>query len=1093
MLREGQFVRVGDNLLGIGKVLRVSGNDVEIEYFDSIGPVGRHIETASGAHVKRVLLPNQRRCYWKERSDWRVGRVVWQGEGEYGVRPPDSEIDLRLPETELYVRWNRPIEDPIHVLIAHGNESPYFHRCRHPFISKVTEQRAASFGMHGVISSVVELHEHQIEIARRVLADPRQRYLLADEVGLGKTIEAGLIIRQYLLDHPEGHVVVIAPPLLCRQWASELRQKFLIDDFGHAAIAVLSHDDPESWAGDTQDNFGRYRANSGAGLVVVDEVHHLAALANSGGDGLHRYEILAELTSVVPRLLLLSATPLLNNERTFLSMLHLLDPEVYHLSDIQGFQRRVRDRQALGTAFYTFRPEVPGFLLIEKMAALRAMFPEDSQMDALLNAVSEALGNADEPLLLQQTVTAARVHISEAYRLHRRLLRTRRDKNLLSTFPVRGRSRPEVIVFPAPPATDIQEWLEDWREYVRSKVDDQRDRKPHAVGALVALAERAGSHPLLLAAAAQYRMEGGANSAQLAELSSGEQNALRAWDVDAVERGILTRALDFETTGEAGGAVIEFLKGSHSKTVLFASFTTTAQHIQDVLVEEFGSSAVASHLSNDDPAAVEAELDRFRETDSGCWILVCDRSAEEGRNLQFAEQAIHFDLPLSANRLEQRIGRLDRFGHGDVIPTYVIENGLGTIADAWDLCLLNGFQVFDRSIASLQFAIEVLLPEVHEVFLDHGVTGLARITKQLPDRLASEQSAIAEQDALDAIEVVDHANTLSTALDDVEDMWFQIQRATEGLLCDEPGNLRFHRVVDPANEHYRSYRFTLPGRAPQINSMPLVAWDVLQTKFRPVIDPVGTYFRRAAIAHADTRLFRVGEPLIDALAEYMRWDDRGQTFVFWRFLRQIAEDSINFRFDFLVEANTDDAAVVLNSSGTDLDFRALQRRADAFLAPSIATIWTSSVGKEINDPAILKLLRAPYDPRLGDLNVNHERQWALQEFVGDDWEALCASARSTSIKSLNGRPNFLAACSAAEERFREVCRLAYAQREFRINKLAPRQRSFEEAELAFDRRVDAALTAGILDPRVRLDSVGAVILTSYVPDGPGFPGTAVDR
>ena len=88
--------------------------------------------------------------------------------------------------------------------------------------------------MHGVISSVIDLYNHQIEVVRRVLEDPKQRYLLADEVGLGKTIEAGIIIRQYLLDHPEGHVVVITPPLLRRQWMSELRQKFLIDDFDRA-------------------------------------------------------------------------------------------------------------------------------------------------------------------------------------------------------------------------------------------------------------------------------------------------------------------------------------------------------------------------------------------------------------------------------------------------------------------------------------------------------------------------------------------------------------------------------------------------------------------------------------------------------------------------------------------------------------------------------------------------------------------------------------------------------------------------------------------------------------------------------------------
>src|SRR5947209_2275548 len=80
-------------------------------------------------------------------------------------------------------------------------------------------QRAASRGMSGLLSSRIELHSHQVEVIRRVLEDPVQRYLLADEVGLGKTIEAGAILRQYLIDDPSGQALVIVPPLLAQQWS----------------------------------------------------------------------------------------------------------------------------------------------------------------------------------------------------------------------------------------------------------------------------------------------------------------------------------------------------------------------------------------------------------------------------------------------------------------------------------------------------------------------------------------------------------------------------------------------------------------------------------------------------------------------------------------------------------------------------------------------------------------------------------------------------------------------------------------------------------------------------------------------------------
>lgn len=1079
--KVGQFVQAA-NQLGIGKCLRASDGTVEIEYFDSISATGRCRATARRSQVKPAQVSVQRRCYWEDKTGWRVGRVVWQGDGEYGVRLPNSELDIKVPEAELYVRWDKPIDDPVDVLVARGNESPFFHLRRKPFVTAITVQRAASHGMHGVLSSVVDLYHHQIEVARRVLEDPKQRYLLADEVGLGKTIEVGMIIRQYLLDHPAGHVVVITPPLLQRQWLSELRQKFLIDDFKHTVVSVLSHDNPESWQGGGRDAIGRYSPHRSAGLVVVDEVHHLAALSSAGGADRHRYTALAQFTAAVPRLLLLSATPLLSNEQTFLAMLHLLDPDIYRLSDIEGFRRRIRDRQALGTAFFTFRSDIPPFLLREKVSTLRALFPEDEQLAALLDRVSAAM---NDPSALPDAVMAARIHISETYRVHRRLLRTRRTDALLADFPVRGRQRP--VTIGSPDRDEMaQEWLDDWRDYVRAKLGPSPAARTGVRGAFVALAERVGSHPGLAAAAARYRLAPDFNHARDAELTPTERDALGSWEADATEREILERGSRLEIDPKILPTLIKFLKGAHRKTVVFTSFTTTARYVLEALTDEFGPQAIAAHLVDEDPAAVEEEVGRFRET-ADCWLLVCDRSAEEGRNFQFADQAVHFDLPFSPNRLEQRIGRLDRYGRGTVIPTYAIECAPNTIAGAWKDCLAEGFHVFETSIASLQFAIDALLPELHDAVLDDGAVGLARMTEVLPGRLGSEREAIAEQDALDAIETADVVSDAASAMNDIEERWFAIQRATEGLLCDGPGNLRFHRVVDRNDERYRSYKLTAPGKTPHLNSMPLVAWDVLRSRFVPVVSRLGTYRREAAVERPDARLFRVGEPLIDSLAAYIRWDDRGQTFAFWRMSPDVADDGLYFRFDYIIEADTEPARRVLEANGVSFDRQALQRRADAFLSPRIATFWSSIDGAEMEDSRLIGLLAAPYEPQRGDVNLNPERRWALDELIGEsDWEWRCRTARARSEEALRRRPSFATACADAATRFEAASRTAATQRRIRLSFLPARQRAPEESELASDIDVDAALALGMREPHVRLDAIGAVVLSPSMPEGPGF-------
>jgi ATP-dependent helicase HepA len=407
---------------------------------------------------------------------------------------------------------------------------------------------------------------------------------------------------------------------------------------------------------------------------------------------------------------------------------------------------------------------------------------------------------------------------------------------------------------------------------------------------------------------------------------------------------------------------------------------------------------------------------------------------------------------------------------------------------AWQHCLAEGFGVFDRSIASLQYAVDALMPHVLDRLLDDGAAGLDTATSELPAELDRERLAIAEQDALDAIETVGKVGALTAAIDDLEDMWFGIQQATEGLLCDQPGNLRFHRVIDRQDHRFRSYRLTAPGKAAHLDSMPLVAWDVLRSTFRSTVEKPGSYFRRAAVSRPESRLFRVGEPLIDALAEYMRWDDRGQTFVYWRPSLRAVDDELFFRFDYVVDAATEEAEGLVRDVNVRLDRRAIQRRADKHLAPRLETIWTTFDGAEVSDAGLLGVLERPYDPAAGDVNLNVDRRWALDQLVGaGDWERRCRVARARSEEALRGRARFSTAVAAAVGSFEEATRTATTKRRVRLAFVQARERSREEEELRVDEEIDSAITRGLREPRVRLDAVGGLVLSPRLPSGPGFP------
>jgi ATP-dependent helicase HepA len=183
----------------------------------------------------------------------------------YYVRFPNHpNVHPPVRTTELHVRWDKPVKSPVATLGAGGNESGYFHDARLPMLHGLIAQRGASGSIPALLSSAAEIYPHQIQAALTVLSDPVQRYLLADEVGLGKTVQAGYIFRQTLIDNPRARVVVLAPAPLVRQWRSEMLEKFFIDDFPEARITFTAHDTPDKWA--------TYRD---ADLLIVDEAHLL--------------------------------------------------------------------------------------------------------------------------------------------------------------------------------------------------------------------------------------------------------------------------------------------------------------------------------------------------------------------------------------------------------------------------------------------------------------------------------------------------------------------------------------------------------------------------------------------------------------------------------------------------------------------------------------------------------------------------------------------------------------------------------------------------------------------------------------------------
>jgi ATP-dependent helicase HepA len=441
-LRPGALVRSSTNRLGTGKIVRIEGDSAVVEYFHSTAKTV--LQEVPLKLLKRVSLPPQTRCYFQRNSQWIAGRVGQLDGDQYEIDLPNGRAEY-LPEALLHVRTNLPIADPTSILGIKAHETAAYFQPRFEYLRNVYEQRATSRGLTGVLSARIQLLPHQLRVVRRVVEDPVQRYLLADEVGLGKTIEAGCILRQFLIDNPAERVIVIVPQLLRDQWEQELDEKF--DSNGLDGEVVLT----------THEDFTTVSNGSPFGLIIVDEAQHPAGWAFADHpDKRKKFATLQKLALHTQRLLLLSATPILHNEREFLAMLHLLSPDVYSLDDLQNFRLRVETRQELGRVLVGLQPDRPAFLIRGQIQKLRQMLSGDKILESRLDYLEALLKSEEDSHPRAAAIREVRAHISEAYRLHHRMLRNRRSKIQAGILIPRGSSAPGKQV-------RVEEWDSDER------------------------------------------------------------------------------------------------------------------------------------------------------------------------------------------------------------------------------------------------------------------------------------------------------------------------------------------------------------------------------------------------------------------------------------------------------------------------------------------------------------------------------------------------------------------------------------------------------------------------------------------------------
>jgi ATP-dependent helicase HepA len=1080
----GVFVWVRGSLDGVGKMGEVAADTAEVHYF--VSPAHpMELRRVPLTQIEVVELSPETRAYFfdEKRSVWHVGRVdggvvsaqaLRASEDHYFIRFPNRKGD-NIPQSRLFVRWSYPIEEPTDYLAARTTETPYFFDGRTQIMRYLAAEQAAFGGLTALASAAIELLEHQVTTVRRVLADPIERYLLADEVGLGKTIEAGILIRQHVIDNPRyGRVVVIVPNHLVHQWRSELAQKFFLLDGG--SVKVISEETLVS--GDF--------ASGNVTMLVVDEAHR-PALRVFNVDSSERkvYECLRELSARVPRLLLLSGTPVLHQEDGFLAMLHLLDPDGYRLEDRELFRRRVSDRQTIAEAIADLGDNASLLFVEEALARLEELYTDDSRLMELCRSVRACIERDIDDVDRVRSLRALRIHLTETYRLHRRLLRTRRDDPRVKDYLPR---RPGVtkLDYEDTARGEAFDLLEAWRLALPTFGEEPQRTNYEPLFAL--LVESALSHPRVLIHTIDARLAL-LNGETVSFASASERQLLgSAWAFSGEDillrerRKLIASALETEARSDR---LVKWLLSNHDirKAVLFVDKPEIADLVTEKLLAALGERTVLRH-----GFGYEAE-DVFQRNEA-VRVLVCDASAEEGLNLQrVGATVIHYDLPLESTRIEQRIGRVDRIEAKGRMRNVVFSSGCPYESE-WLACLTDSVRVFNRSVAPLQYILAAATAKIRAQLAWEGPAAIESESIRMRDAqsgIEPELRRIRAQEALDSFE----------GDPELDRSFFEGLEEADNLANDR-GNLAFNAWVVERLRFIRreigdnAFRYVHHLRHPTL--VPLL--EVVK-RFGSSIDKdpgarhsktelpfrAATFDRVAAEKHG-LELLRVGDDFVEAMEALIRADDRGAAFTMWRHVPSFGEKEprLFFRFDFVVEADLGPARSVLKSFNASPE--ALRRRADDAYPVEYRTIWLDSDLVEVSDPNRHVLLELPYTKRRrpdggADLSLRFER-WAAVDAIASigDWGDLCIRARRKAELVLRNGAEFKRRCDLYVKRLNERSITVQDALRSRIARLSGPTRSSEEKVAELELRIANALIAGVASPNVRVDSAGAVFLSS---------------
>lgn len=636
----------------------------------------------------------------------------------YYVQTLEDKRVFRISEKDITASFTNGDIDPAEQLKRYEFQNPCWFM-GHSVVSRSMNILDNSiYGFKTLAGSKIYLLPHQINTIMRCLQESPCRFMLADEVGMGKTVEAISVLKIYTQDNAYKNVLVIVPPTLKVQWQTELLLKFGIpvgEDINNNTISLKTID--EITEADIAKNLD---------FVIVDEVHRY--LSNQDN-----YALLHNISRRSENVLFLSATPVQQRKEEYLELLRLLQPRKYDAYDVDQFEELITKQGHIIQKTTLVLDNLADY--IEELDAANESNenPLDSDdCQELYNEIYETLDDICQDLDDNKLTSLMRqIHIDSLdhgvygikviisyicsnYQVESNIIRNRRkilevNDDGTRLLPVRelrevsyaldsDRNTQETICY---------QYISDWLS---------RDSKELCVSDTI--------RPVL----GTFFSSPWAFIAQLQRLTqtgiSIDRDLVTAANLWAKDEEFiilnLKNILDDPDAYEDESCsrivtIFDLLYDElyDAKVVLFTNYTETFNAYRKGLENVFPPAEISFFAAGMEQDDLELNAYRF-QNESTCRIMLCDSLGGEGRNFQCADYIIHIDLPWDANMIEQRIGRLDRLERDSArsIVTSVVIHSQDTFEEALFNFWSKGLKIFNQSLSGMEIIMKDINDEI---------------------------------------------------------------------------------------------------------------------------------------------------------------------------------------------------------------------------------------------------------------------------------------------------------------------------------------------------------------------------------------------